>query len=89
MNHQILLYLIIFYRLVRKNLPIPHNLKFDSILASCPIDRSLSVNGVQYRLPSLQNDVFDILLRYRNFEVVTAGDISKMYRLILVNPEYR
>lgn len=39
--------------------------------------------------PNLQNDLIDILLRFRGHQVVITGDIAMMYRQILVNEKDR
>lgn len=39
--------------------------------------------------PKLQQDIVDILLRFRVHSVVFTADICKMYRQILVAPKYR
>ena len=45
----------------------------------------LSLNDVQFIGPTLQQDIFSILVRFRKHKYVLTGDISKMYRQILVN----
>lgn len=57
--------------------------------ASMKTDSGLSLNDVQYTGPSLQDDIFSILLRFRKYRYVMTGDISKMYRMILINKEQR
>ncbi|XP_033314632.1 uncharacterized protein LOC117213390 [Bombus bifarius] len=37
--------------------------------------------------PKVQEDLFDILMRFRSHQFVLTGDIEKMYRQILVRPE--
>lgn len=49
----------------------------------------LSLNDVQYVGPIIQNELFAILLRFRKFRYVMTADISKMYRMILVNESDR
>lgn len=59
---------------------------FDS---SCKTDSALSLNDVQYAGPTLHQDIFSILARFRtHFYVMTAG-ISKMYQQILIEPDQR
>lgn len=57
--------------------------------ASCPTNNGLSLNSVQFPGPALQNDIIDILLRFRKYKFVIAGDISKMYRQILIDRAQR
>ena len=47
-------------------------------------DSGLSLNSVQHSGPTIQNDLFSIILRFPNCEFVIA-DISKMYGMIFVN----
>lgn len=59
---------------------------FDS---SCKTDTGLSLNDVQYVGPTLQQDIFSILNRFRTHLYVMTADISKMYRQILVDTDER
>ena len=49
----------------------------------------LSLNDVQLTGPSLQTDIFAVLLKFRQHTFVATGDIEKMYRQILINPDQR
>lgn len=44
-----------------------------------------SLNDNMFNGPRLQPDLIDLLLQFRTFEFVFTGDITKMYRQILVN----
>jgi hypothetical protein len=44
----------------------------------------LSLNDVQMVGPPLQNDLFNILLRFRQHRFVIKTDIEKMYRQVLI-----
>lgn len=59
---------------------------FDS---SCKTNNNLSLNDVQYVGPTLQQDIFSILSRFRLYKYVMTADVSKMFRQILVAPEHR
>jgi len=48
-----------------------------------------SLNDVLLTGPKLQNDITDILLRFRFPRFVFVADICKMYRHILIRPEHR
>lgn len=48
-----------------------------------------SLNDKQFTGPSLQNDIFAILLRSWQFEYAACADIEKMYRQILIQPHQR
>lgn len=39
--------------------------------------------------PTIQSELFDILVRFRQHQYVLIGDIVKIYRQIMVKPEHR
>lgn len=49
----------------------------------------LSLNEVQCVGPVIQDDLFSILIRFRQHEYVLSADIAKMYRQILVDDKQR
>ncbi|XP_043258558.1 uncharacterized protein LOC122400888 [Colletes gigas] len=49
----------------------------------------LSLNDALMTGPTLQDDLFSLLLRFRLYAYVLTGDIEKMYRQFLVRPEDR
>ncbi|XP_061713360.1 uncharacterized protein LOC133522150 [Cydia pomonella] len=53
--------------------------------ASCPTSSGYSINDIQLVGPNIQNSLFDILLRFRQYRYVLSGDIEKQYRQILMN----
>lgn len=53
--------------------------------ASSKTKDNLSLNDLLYVGPSIQDDLFNIILRFRENPIAIAGDIEKMYRQILVN----
>lgn len=57
--------------------------------ASMKTDTGLSLNDVQYVGATIQNDLYSIILRFRLYNYVMTADISKMYRMILIDPEQR
>ncbi|XP_074041972.1 uncharacterized protein [Leptinotarsa decemlineata] len=59
---------------------------FDS---SCSTTSGYSLNDLQLVGPTIQSDLFSILLLYRKHNFVIAGDIEKMYRMCLVDPTQR
>lgn len=73
---------------------IPHHAVFKSgdirvvfdALAQSACESSL--NSQLYTGPKLQQDIIDILLRFRVHRHVFTSDICKMYRQILVDPKY-
>ena len=57
--------------------------------ASCPSNSGLSLNNVLKVGPSIQDSIFDIVIRSRKHKVVIMSDITKMYRQILVHESDR
>lgn len=48
-----------------------------------------SLNDVQLPGPALQNDIFSILLRFRQYKYVACADVEKMFRQVLIQPDQR
>ncbi|XP_028176820.1 uncharacterized protein LOC114364741 [Ostrinia furnacalis] len=57
--------------------------------ASAKTTSGQSLNDIQLIGPCLQNDVFSILLRFRQFNYVACADIEKMYRQINIQSDQR
>ncbi|GFQ98718.1 uncharacterized protein TNCT_730361 [Trichonephila clavata] len=57
--------------------------------ASSKTTSGLSLNDILYKGEILQQDLFSILLRFRQHTFVFTTDISKMFRQILMNPDHR
>ncbi|GFS71379.1 integrase catalytic domain-containing protein [Trichonephila clavipes] len=57
--------------------------------ASSKTTSSLSLNDILYKGEILRQDLFSILLRFRQHTFVFTTDISKMFRQILINPGHR
>ncbi|VEN60332.1 unnamed protein product [Callosobruchus maculatus] len=55
--------------------------------ASAKTTTGLSLNDTQFVGPTLQQDLFSILVRFRKHKYVMTGDVSKMYRRILVSED--
>lgn len=55
--------------------------------ASCPTDTGLSVNDIQLKGKSQQDELINILYRYRSHRYIICADIEKMYRMIYLNPQ--
>ncbi|XP_029054346.2 uncharacterized protein LOC114881672 [Osmia bicornis bicornis] len=49
----------------------------------------ISLNDALMTGPTIQDDLFSLLLRFRTYAYVITGDIEKMYRQLLVRPEDR
>lgn len=56
---------------------------------SCPSSSGISVNDLQLVGPTVQSDLFTILIRFRQHLVAFSADVQKMYRQILVRPDER
>uniref|UniRef100_A0A1I8NZF9 Reverse transcriptase domain-containing protein n=2 Tax=Stomoxys calcitrans TaxID=35570 RepID=A0A1I8NZF9_STOCA len=57
--------------------------------ASKKTSTGCSLNDILHTGPILQNDLMNVILRWRFFRYVFNGDIQKMYRQIYVHPEDR
>lgn len=57
--------------------------------ASAPTSTGISLNELQMVGPTIQQDLFSILLRFRMHKIVLSSDIQMMYRQVLINPEQR
>lgn len=56
--------------------------------ASSATSNGLSLNNILHIGPVLQNDLTILILKWRFFQYVFNGDITKMYRQILVHPDH-
>ncbi|XP_018364358.1 PREDICTED: uncharacterized protein LOC108762054 [Trachymyrmex cornetzi] len=57
--------------------------------ASSPTTTGKSLNDCLMIGPTIQTELFEILLRFRQHPYVLIGDIVKMYRQIMIQPEHR
>jgi len=57
--------------------------------ASSPTTNGTSLNSHLLAGPKLQTNLFDVLLRWRQYQYVYTADIAKMYRQIIVDPRDR
>ncbi|XP_063378248.1 uncharacterized protein LOC134665279 isoform X1 [Cydia fagiglandana] len=56
---------------------------------SMPTSSGKSLNDLQLVGPTIQNDIFSILLRFREHRYVACADVAKMYRQVLIQPDQR
>ncbi|XP_017791629.1 PREDICTED: uncharacterized protein LOC108573663 [Habropoda laboriosa] len=56
---------------------------------SAKTSSGVSLNDALMTGPTIQDDLFTLLLRFRTYAFVITGDIEKMYRQFLVRPEDR
>lgn len=54
---------------------------------SCKTDNGNSLNSELLVGPTIQSDLFSLLIHWRKFQFAITGDIEKMYRQIWVYPE--
>lgn len=57
--------------------------------ASAKTSNGVSLNAIIHPGPKLQNKIFDIVTRIRQYKFMYSSDITKMYRQILLMPEDR
>lgn len=57
--------------------------------ASAETSSGISFNNIQYVGPVVQDDLFSILLRFRQHRYVVSADVEKMYRQTLIQPQQR
>ncbi|XP_060846165.1 uncharacterized protein LOC132925818 [Rhopalosiphum padi] len=56
---------------------------------SSKTDTGISLNNVLLKGPTIQDDLLNILARFRTYKYAISADISKMYRQIWIAPEHR
>ncbi|XP_030758319.1 uncharacterized protein LOC115884018 [Sitophilus oryzae] len=56
---------------------------------SSPADNGVSLNNILMVGAKLQQDLFQILIRFRQHQIVISGDIEKMYRQVLIKENQR
>ncbi|XP_061720563.1 uncharacterized protein LOC133527531 [Cydia pomonella] len=56
---------------------------------AAPTTTNKSLNSIQLPGPALQNDIFAILLRFRQYKYVACADVEKMFRQVLIQPDQR
>lgn len=56
---------------------------------SCKLQSGIPINSMQCVGPTIQNDIFSILNRFRTHRYVVTGDIAQMYRQVWVHPDDR
>jgi len=57
--------------------------------ASAKTDRGISLNEKLKSGPTIQDDLFSILLRWRQHEIVLGADAEKMYRQVWISEDQR
>ncbi|XP_018406879.1 PREDICTED: uncharacterized protein LOC108782971 [Cyphomyrmex costatus] len=57
--------------------------------ASSPTTSGKSLNDCLLVGPTIQPELFELLIRFRQHPYVLTGDIIKMYRQVMVKPEHR
>lgn len=49
----------------------------------------VSINDLQMIGPTVQDDLFSILIRFRKHQYALSADVAKMYRQVFIHPEQR
>lgn len=57
--------------------------------ASCRTSSQISLNGILTVDPTIQDNIFTMLLRFRCYRYALTADIVKMYRQVLIHPSHR
>ncbi|XP_011705550.1 PREDICTED: uncharacterized protein LOC105460749, partial [Wasmannia auropunctata] len=57
--------------------------------ASCKTTTGKSLNDILRIGPTIQSELFEIILRFRQHQYVLTGDVEQMYRQIYVDPKQR
>ncbi|GJQ70755.1 hypothetical protein Trydic_g687 [Trypoxylus dichotomus] len=57
--------------------------------ASAPSSSGFSLNDIQLVGPTIQDDLFSILIRFRQHTYAVSADIAKIHRQVLIDPKYR
>lgn len=83
----------------KDNFYLPHHavVREESCTTKCRVvfnaseksSSGLSLNDIQFNGPTLQQDVFSILSRFRKHKYVMTADVSKMYRCIMLTEDER
>lgn len=56
---------------------------------SAPTTSGISINDLQLIGPNIQDSIFSILLRFRQYKFVLTGDVAKMYRQVVCHEDDR
>lgn len=56
--------------------------------ASAKTSNGLSLNDLLYVGPTIQPDLFELLIQWRRYKYAFCGDVEKIYRQIWVNPDH-
>lgn len=56
---------------------------------SCKLNNGLALNETQCVGPTIQQELFTIIVRFRTYNYVLTADIAKMYRQIIIHSEDR
>lgn len=57
--------------------------------ASCKTSSGISLNDIIMVGPTIQSDLFSVLIRFRMHNYVLGADIEKMYRQVLIHKDHR
>ncbi|XP_025832766.1 uncharacterized protein LOC112905148 [Agrilus planipennis] len=86
-NHSSIKYFIPHHAVIKKDsLTTKLRVVFD---ASAKTTTGSSLNDIQYVGPTIQNDLWSILVRFRTHAFILTADVAKMYRQILIEENQR
>ncbi|XP_054082913.1 uncharacterized protein LOC128920202 [Zeugodacus cucurbitae] len=57
--------------------------------ASCKTTSGVSLNDTQFSGPQLQDNLIEILHRFRRYRIAITADVKKMFRQVEINPLHR
>lgn len=87
MNHDETYYLLPHNGLIKENSTTTRlRVVFD---ASCATDNGMSFNDILLVGPTIQVELTNIILRFRQYPIVMCADVKKMYRMLRVNEKYQ
>ena len=57
--------------------------------ASCKTTDGTSLNDLLYKGPKLQNDITDVIFKWRNYKIAFVADVSQMYRQFWIDEQHQ
>lgn len=81
--------LVIIYRIFRFSKNLVQLLKYGFFYASTKSSAETSLNDILMTGPTIQDNIYSHLLRFRIYNYVLTGDIEKMYRQFKIRQKDR
>ena len=57
--------------------------------ASCKTADGTSLSDHLYTGPKLQNDIADVIFKWRNYKIAFVADVSQMHRLFWIDGQHQ